>query len=251
VSTPPLESPDKRRVCLLTGAGGTLGGAFCDLCSELYDIVAVYRETPPGVASQHYRFVDPLEPDRELSENQHPVFEVAADLTQPGEIERVVELALARFDRIDLVVNAAAHSVWAPIVERSDLVANADRMFRVNVTVPLALAAEVARRHWRDRRRTNLERNCHVLNVSSMSGLQTYHGSGQSVYAASKAALNHLTRHMAGEFGSFGVRVNAIAPNAFPQPLAIEDVLGAIWRLDSGRETGTVLAMDGHREWLA
>jgi NAD(P)-dependent dehydrogenase (short-subunit alcohol dehydrogenase family) len=110
---------------------------------------------------------------------------------------------------------------------------------------------EVARRHWRTERRTNLERNRHVLNVSSLSGIQTYPGVGQGVYAASKAALNHLTRHMATEFGAFGVRVNALAPAVFPDLLAVEDVLGALWRLDAGRDTGVVLALDPNSEWPA
>ncbi len=54
------------------------------------------------------------------------------------------------------------------------------------------------------------------MNISSTAGIYIYPGHGQSIYSASKAALNYLSMHMGDEFSSIGVRVNALAPTSFP-----------------------------------
>ncbi|WP_280186833.1 SDR family NAD(P)-dependent oxidoreductase, partial [Nocardia gipuzkoensis] len=102
-------STGERRVCLLTGASGTLGDAFCQAYYRDYDIVAVCRTRTPAVPSQLEWYVDPLAPEAAVPENDARVFVVRSDLTEPGEVERVVDLALARFGRVDLLVNNAAH----------------------------------------------------------------------------------------------------------------------------------------------
>ena len=173
-----------------------------------------------------------------------PVFTIQADLTLAADVDRVVEVALARFGRVDLLVNAAGCSVWAPIVESEALLASMRRQFETNVEAPLRLAAAVATACWRDRRAENLTANRNVVNVSSIAGEQVYPGQGQSVYAASKAALNMLTRHMASEFETFGVRVNATAPNSFPDRVPTGAVVDAIVALDRGDMTGTIATLD-------
>ena len=238
----------ERRVCLLTGAGGQLGDEFCRRHTATYDIVAVHRSRPPSVSSQEQWFVDPLAPDASLAENAYPVFSIASDLTRPGEISRVVELALARHERIDVLVNAAVHSVWGDMVESDKLLASVEQQLRVNVEVPLRLSVEVARQFWRERREENIARRRGIVNVSSIAGLNVYAGSGQSVYAASKAALNHLTRHMASEFARFGVRANALAPNTFARIVPTERVADEIARIDDGDATGEVVVVDARAE---
>lgn len=235
-------SGGERRVCLLTGAGGRLGSACCEQLRDRYDIVAVAGARLPPPPDQHRRFVDALDPDVVLDEP--PVFTIQADLTIAADVDRVVEVALARFGRVDLLVNAAVCSVWAPIVESEALLASMRRQFETNVEAPLRLAAAVATACWRDRRTENLTANRNVVNVSSIAGEQVYPGQGQSVYAASKAALNMLTRHMASEFEAFGVRVNATAPNSFPDRVATGAVVDAIVALDRGHMTGTIATLD-------
>jgi NAD(P)-dependent dehydrogenase (short-subunit alcohol dehydrogenase family) len=239
---------DRRRVCLLTGAGGTLGSAFCRLHAARYNIVAVHGRRMPDAASQVRTFFDPLAPNAGRGENAHPVFLVGADLTDSRDITRVVEIALARFDRIDVVVNAAVHSVWARMVESDHLLASMDRQFRVNTMLPLRLSIEVARQFWSTRHDENVAMRRNVVNVSSIAGVNVYSGSGQSVYAATKAALNHLTRHMADEFAAFGVRVNATAPDSFPRVIPVETAVASVVRLDDGDMTGRILVVGANGE---
>jgi NAD(P)-dependent dehydrogenase (short-subunit alcohol dehydrogenase family) len=241
---------DGKKVCLLTGAGGRLGSMFCSLYASQYHIVAVYRTRRPDALSQHERYVDPLNHDSELSENEKAIYTVNSDLTVDGEISRIVDITLARYDRIDLLVNAAAHSVWAPIIDSNLLLDNLALMFQMNAIVPLQLATEVARRFWRNCERENIDRNRNVINVSSTAGVYIYRGQGQSGYSASKAALNNLTCHLANEFHAFGVRVNALAPNSFPNRISTESVSESIVRLDQGNMSGKILVLDVDGETL-
>src|SRR4051812_48886793 len=96
-----------KRVCLLTGAGGQLGTAFCKLLAHRYQIVAAYRSRPPDVPSQLHQLVDPIDPAARIPENEHPVYAVRADLEDDRDVDRLVEVALARFDRVDVLINAA------------------------------------------------------------------------------------------------------------------------------------------------
>jgi NAD(P)-dependent dehydrogenase (short-subunit alcohol dehydrogenase family) len=235
-----------RRVCLLTGAGGRLGDEFCRRYSAQYDIVAVYRARRPGVPSQTEQYVDPLDPAAALPENDAAVFTVQADLEQDGEVERVVDLALARFGGVDLLVNNAAFSTWYPLglADGDGALRDLDRHFAMNVGVPLRMAVRLAQRFWMSRTEDNRARNRNVVNVSSMGGSKLFPGSGQGVYAASKSALNMLTRHLGAEFPTFGVRVNALAPNSFPSIVSTRRVAESIVQLDEEKVTGRILAVD-------
>lgn len=239
-------------MCLLTGAGGTLGNAFCQAYRDQYEIVAVCRHRAPAVASQDEWYVDPLAPEAdsltpgaEVPENAHRVFVVRADLERDGEAERVVDIALARYERVDLLVNAAAYARWHAqgFVDGDVLLDSMARHFLLNVEVPLRLATRLAQRFWMHRDLDNRAANRNIVNVSSIAATRVYPG-GQGAYAASKAALNQLTRHLAAEFGEFGVRANALAPNSFPSIVSTESVAKAIARLDGETVTGRVLALD-------
>lgn len=239
-----------RRVCLLTGAGGTLGATFCRAFAAEYDIVAVCRRRRPDIPSQHESYVDPLAPQTQLPDNDARVFTVIADLEQPGQVERVVELALARFGRVDLLVNNAAYVGLHPrgMIDGDAALRDFDRHFAVNVGIPLRLAVRLGQQFWMQRDQDNRAHNRNIVNVSSLSGARVYPSQGQSVYAASKAALNHLTRHLAAEFAVFGVRVNGLAPNSFPGIISTESVAEGIARLDRDDVTGRILAIDGAPE---
>jgi NAD(P)-dependent dehydrogenase (short-subunit alcohol dehydrogenase family) len=124
------------------------------------------------------------------------------------------------------------------------LLDSAEAQLRMNVLVPLKLAAVVVREFWQHDDPANRAANRCWINVSSTSATNIYRGSGQSVYSASKAAMNVLTRHMADEFRAIGVRVNALAPNSFPRIVSTAAVVDGLRQLDLGTMTGKVLVLD-------
>jgi NAD(P)-dependent dehydrogenase (short-subunit alcohol dehydrogenase family) len=226
-------TPSASRVCLLTGASGRLGSAFLETSAEEYRFIAVYRRHAPSslAALKHH-------PPRSF-------VEVQADLTREAEQESVVDLAMKTFGRVDLLVNCAVHSVWSPMLQKdSRSVASAAAQLQLNVVVPLQLSVLCARCCWSGLREDNLAHNRNIIQVSSLAGSKVFTNSGQGVYAASKAALDHLSRHMASDFRDIGVRVNAFAPNSFPRLLSTVQVVKSMKKLDRGSMNGQVLVLD-------
>ena len=88
--------------------------------------------------------------------------------------------------------------------------------------------------------------NRNIVNVSSTSGAYVF--AGQGGYSASKAALNMLTCHMADEFAAIGIRVNAVAPDTFPQRVSTESVCDAIARVDQQPISGRLLLLEAEGE---
>jgi NAD(P)-dependent dehydrogenase (short-subunit alcohol dehydrogenase family) len=230
-----------RRVCLLTGASGRFGNAFCRTFSDRYEIAGVFHRHPPDVTHAQSRFIDPLAPTVELVENENPLFAIRADLRRPEEHERILELTFARFGQIDLVINAAVMSKWGSMVNSRQLAESIEDQFQLSVFTPFRICTLLMRRYWRLDVPTNRALNRNIVNLSSTAATQLYAGQGQSVYAAAKAALNTLTAHMADEFGLYGIRVNALSPDRFDAKVPLATVLREVVKLDEGNGTGEII----------
>ena len=133
---------------------------------------------------------------------------VQGDITEAGVPERLVTSALERWGRLDTLVNNAGTTA---VIPHHDLqAASIDvwrRIFEVNVfgTWAVSVAAMPALREARGA----------IVNVASVAGVRP---TGSSVpYAASKAALNHMTALLAKVVGP-EVRVNAVAPGLVDTP---------------------------------
>ena len=133
---------------------------------------------------------------------------VPADLADPASPARIVDACLARYGRLDGLVNNAAVVRHMPLGEWD--IACFDEHLAVNVRAPFFLiqAALPALRESPVRS---------VVNISSSSG--TLRRVGQSVYGMTKAALDYLTQTLAGELAPLGVRVNGIAPGPIDTPI--------------------------------
>ena len=110
-----------------------------------YDIVAVYHSQAPEGISQERWIVDPLDPGADIPENHDAVFAVSADLVSDTEIKRVAELALARFGRVNLLVNGAVAFARQPIVGSGRL----RRGLRSPIPAERSCAAYAVRGHGR------------------------------------------------------------------------------------------------------
>lgn len=122
-----------------------------------------------------------------------------ADVANPDDARRTIETAVQRYGRLDVLVNNAGAGAILPL---ADVTAEAiTRIFAVNTLGPSLLAA-AALPHLEATKGA-------IVNISSTFGHKP--GVGLSQYAASKAALEHLTRCWALELAPRGIRVNAVA----------------------------------------
>jgi NAD(P)-dependent dehydrogenase (short-subunit alcohol dehydrogenase family) len=125
----------------------------------------------------------------------------AADVSRGLEVERMVGDALARFGKIDLLVNNAGLISFSPFLELAE--EEWDRLYSVNVK-GVFLCSKAVGRHMRGRREGV------ILNIASIAGKTA--GLYAPHYASSKAAVINLTQALAKELAPARVRVNAICP---------------------------------------
>jgi len=120
-------------------------------------------------------------------------------------------------DAIDILVNNAGTAWGAPYEEYPQ--SGFDQVMATNVSAMFCLTRDLTPLLGKTSSRTDPSR---VINIGSMEGLHipTVHGDFSNyAYTASKAAVHHLTRHLAVELGKKHITVNAIAPGFFPSKM--------------------------------
>ena len=181
------------------------------------------------------------------------------DVSDAKGVAAATETVGQRFGRLDALVNNAGIAVFAPIMETSD--ADWRRIMEVNLTGPFLCtkaAAPLMREH-----------GGAIVNITSISAVRA--STLRSAYGTSKAGLAHLTKQLAVELASLGIRVNAVAPGPVETAMAKavhtpeiradyhdaiplnrygleEELAEAIFFLCSERSsyiTGQILAVDG------
>lgn len=167
---------------------------------------------------------------REAAAEAGEAVALAADVASPEDCRRVVAEASARFGALDGLVNNAALFAVAPLADVS--AQDFSRMFAVNVQGPLFLGQAFARSLFEAGGKGV------IVNVSSIAGTRGAMNCG--LYAASKAALDNLTRVMAMEWTPRGVRVNAVAPGHIETEGVTADF--AAGRLDRAAMTASIPA---------
>ncbi len=137
---------------------------------------------------------------------------IAADASQPEEIARVAADAKARLGEVDILVNNAG-ATWGAAAEDYPLEAW-DKVMNLNIRSIFLMSQAIGRQSMIPRRQGR------IINVASIAGLS---GAGPDIqyiaYGTSKGAAVNFTRTLAGEWGKYGINVNAIAPGFFPSKM--------------------------------
>ncbi|WGL51421.1 SDR family NAD(P)-dependent oxidoreductase [Nocardioides sp. BP30] len=128
---------------------------------------------------------------------------IRADLGRGGSaIDALVDEALERVGRLDVLVNNAAQLITpsASVEVSQELI---DEAFAVSVRAPFLLTGRIA---------THMAQHGGgaVVNLGSLNGFRG--SAGSALYSATKATMHSLTKSWAAEYGPQGVRVNAVAP---------------------------------------
>jgi NAD(P)-dependent dehydrogenase (short-subunit alcohol dehydrogenase family) len=133
------------------------------------------------------------------------------DVTKSKDVDAVAERLVKDHGRIDILVNNAG-------VARSDVRAEdtSDDHWRFHMDVNVDGVFWCCRAFGRQMLKQG---SGSIVNIGSMSGFIVNKPQPQSFYNASKAAVHHLTKSLAAEWGRRGVRVNAVAPTYIETPL--------------------------------
>jgi len=176
------------RTVLITGVAGGIGRAAAQLfAANGWRVAGVDRSADAQVESVHKY--------------------VVGDVADPASVAAIVDALRDDPGRLDALINNAAIQICKPIQEME--VEEWDQTMAVNVRSTFLLVK--ATYSWLRRSAGS------IVNVSSVHAVST--SQHVAAYAASKGALAALTRALAVEFGSQGIRVNSVLPGAVDTPM--------------------------------
>ncbi len=180
------------KVALVVGDTGGIGSAIALGFAKFgADVIVVGRDMKKG-----------REIAQRIKELGKRSLALKVDVTQPHEVNRMVEETLSTFDRIDILVNCAGinRRIEAEKLEESDW----DAVVNVNLKGTFLVSQAVGR--------TMIAQGSgKIINVSSIRG-EIGMDAGYTAYCASKAGVNMLTKQLANEWGKYNINVNAVAP---------------------------------------
>ena len=139
---------------------------------------------------------------------------IQCDITDTAKVDSAVDEVLAKFVRIDIVINNAGTGAVAPAEDITDdqfyNEVNIDLFGSFRVARAVAKKAMIPAKYGR------------IINIASMYGLVGNKVAPCSPYHAAKGGVVNMTRGLAAEWGKYGITVNAICPGYFYSPLTKE-----------------------------
>ena len=199
------------KVALITGAGRGFGRAIA---------LAFAREGARVAANYLGSRACAEEVAAEAGRLGTEAVALRGDVAREDDVKALVAATLERFGRLDVLVNNAGIMVRGPMLAVP--AEECRRMFDVNVTGTMlctrhALPAMIERKGGR------------IINLSSQLAQRAVGGGGFAAYAATKGAIESLTRALAAEVGVHGITVNAIAPGGIDTDMS-RDVMTPEYR---------------------
>jgi NAD(P)-dependent dehydrogenase (short-subunit alcohol dehydrogenase family) len=183
------------QVAVVTGASSGIGFACATQLAEMGMAVVGTGRDPERLTGLAEAIGDP---DR--------VATLAVDLTEDDAPQRIVDLAVSRWGRIDFLVNNAGVGSPKPLHETDD--ETLDYFLGVMLRAPFRLARDVI---------PHMQPGSAIINVTSTFAVVG--GLRGGAYSAAKGGLTALTLHIACQYGAQGIRSNAVAPGVTLTPM--------------------------------
>ena len=242
------------KVAVVVGATGGLGGPIAFGLARQGAKVAVASRNLPKLEELARQI-------QEETKSETGAFQV--DVTDEHSVAQLVKDVLSKFGTVDILVNSQGVNIKYPATEFP--VSAWDNMFNINVRGVMLSCREFGK--------VMIEKKSgKVINLSSVRGVRATAWGGNEGYAATKAAIDMITRSLASEWAQYKINVNAIAPSTIATPFSErtlqdperfkrflascplgrvgqpEDVIGACVFLASSASdfiTGQILYVDG------
>jgi NAD(P)-dependent dehydrogenase (short-subunit alcohol dehydrogenase family) len=188
------------KVALVTGGASGIGRATAIALADAGARIAVMDRDAASAAAVV----------GEVERSGHEARAFAVDLADARVIDTLIDAVIAAFGGIDILINSAGitggqHNVLDFTNELFDAVIN------VNLRAPFLLTRAVGRRM------IDRGQGGRIVNLSSSGAFRALNA--PAVYAASKAAINALTRTAAASLGPHGINVNSVAPGMTKTPM--------------------------------
>lgn len=190
------------RVAIVTGGSRGIGAAIARrIAADGAVVVLTYAQREEAAT----RIV------REIEGRGGEADAVRADMGDHGAVRTLISETMANYGRLDILVNNAGVAEFLPLEQVDE--AHYSRLMEINVRGPIFAMREAAR---------VMANPGRIINISS--GAAQSAPPGASVYAASKAALEALSRSLAGELGVKGITVNVVAPGITNSEMLAENI---------------------------
>jgi 3-oxoacyl-[acyl-carrier protein] reductase len=124
---------------------------------------------------------------------------IRADISNTADVTRLFDQTIEQLGKVDIVVNNAGIMITKPVKDTSE--DDFDNQFRINVKSVFLTMKEAA---------TKMENNGRIINISS--SVTRLMMPGYATYAATKAAVEQMSRVFAKEIGTRGITVNSVSP---------------------------------------
>jgi NADP-dependent 3-hydroxy acid dehydrogenase YdfG len=187
------------KVVVITGASSGLGEATARYLSERGAIVVL--------GARRRERIDALA--AEIAGTGGQALAVVTDVTDAAQVQRLVDAAIERFSRVDVMLNNAGLMPHSPLERRK--IEDWDRMIDVNLKGVLYGIAAVLPQMQR-------QKSGQIINVSSVAGHKVR--AGGAVYSATKTAVRVLTEGLRMEVKPWNIRTTIISPGAVASELA-------------------------------
>ena len=193
----------KNQVAVITGAGRNIGKAIAKLFAvEGAKIAVIEAHEGRGQAVVN-----------EINQAGQEAILVGCDVSNSSDVQAMVRNVVARFGGIDILVNNAALTDRANILDSTE--EEFDRVIAVSLKGPYLVAKSVGAQM------AQQGRGGKIVNIASTSGML---GRTDGIaYAAAKGGVINLTRAMAVQLSPYKIRVNCLVPNRSGSPVGMDD----------------------------
>lgn len=236
------------KVAIVTGASRGIGREIAkQLAKENIKVVANYNRSE----KEAYKLKEELEKENIVIDI------VKADISIREEANRLVQFALEKYKKIDILINNAGISEYKLFTEETD--EDWNRIINTNLYSAFVMSQEVIPNM------IHHKEGC-IINISSIWGIVG--ASLEVLYSISKAGINGMTKALAKELGPSNIRVNAIAPGMIHTKMndkfskeeleqireeiplerigKVEDIAKCVnWLIEDNYTTGQIISING------